>query len=91
MQIDLNSQYEHAGVKTYSIDSIYSPDEIIELTRPSKDNDVTMKEQVKKAKSLSNSAGRKFSAQSNISTDFKSSIHSNSNDRKNEDNRSNFT
>lgn len=51
-----------------------------------------MKESAKKTKSLSNnSAGRKFSAQSNMSTDFMSSIHSNSGDRNKEENKSNYT
>jgi len=40
MQIDLKSQYEHAGIKSYLIDSIYSPDETVEMVTPSKDNDV---------------------------------------------------
>jgi len=51
-----------------------------------------MKECVKKTKSLlNNSAGRKFSAQSNMSTDFMSSIHSNSGDRNKEDTKTNYT
>jgi len=63
MEIDLKSQYEHAGIKNYVIDSIYSPDETIEITNTAKDADVLMKEQVKKARSLgNNSAARKFSA-----------------------------
>ena len=43
-----------------------------------------MKDCRSKAKSLSNSAGRKFSAQSNMSTDFMSSVHSNSGEKKQE-------
>lgn len=33
MLIDLNSQYEHAGVKSYMIDSIYSPSETVEIVQ----------------------------------------------------------
>jgi len=51
-----------------------------------------MKDSMRKAKSVSNnSAGRKCSAMSNISTDFMSSIHSNSGDRNKEENKNHFT
>jgi hypothetical protein len=63
----------------------------VELTTPTngKDQDVVMKDS-KKAKSVQNSSDRKFSAQSNMSTDFMSSIHSNSGDRNKEENKNNY-
>ena len=47
-------------------------------------------QQRKKSKSVAGSAGRKLSYQSGVSTDFMSSIHSNSGDRAQE-NKSSFT
>ena len=86
MFVNLNAQYQHSGIKNFTVDSVFSPYDQIPMSRKSSD-DVKMDDLSRSAKaktSLTDSAIRKMSNNSNISTDFMSSIHSTSGDRQKE-------
>ena len=94
MFVNLNAQYDHSGIKTFTVDSVYSPYDHIPMSRKTSSNDVKMDDQSRSSKpktSLTDSAIRKNSNNSNNSTDFMSSIHSTSGDRQKEDGKVNFT
>jgi len=96
MNIYLNSQQEFCGIKDYKIDAVYSPLERVGLTTPQVAggdavmSSVSSEIQRKKAKSFANSADRKNSNNSNMSTDFMSSVHSNSGTKQKEGKQSSY-
>jgi hypothetical protein len=91
MNIDLHPQQNFYGVKDSTVDSVFSPLETVPMMSfaKTKGGDITMSgdQTVLKSHKLSfkaSAADRKFSAGSGVSTDFMSSVHSNSGTKKSE-------